>query len=162
MLFLKHFWILGIVVPCINAAIYARRARRVVREAPESEEVLSRLILITAVWCGLPFVVAGAGNLTGGTTSMLDYAYPDADNHYVVAFHAVVVVLSLAALYWLLARGGFDVLTKYSYVFFAREHVGAYKRIQLLWAIGGALVAVAIMWSGVFPDVRPELGELPS
>jgi hypothetical protein len=158
----RHFWIAGIVVAALNAAIYWFRARRAMRENPEDASALRAIIAYVTAWIGLPAVLMGIGILSGSTHTPFDYLYPRQGDPYVVGFHVVTVVGALGAMYWVLARGGMRILDQYSQVFMGRRWDSDIVRLRVFAAIAAPLLIAVCLWLGLAPKLPPELTALPN
>jgi hypothetical protein len=154
---LKHFWILGVVVALANSAIYWFRSRRVIEESPEDAATIKAIIAYVAAWTAVPFLVMGLGMSSGSTYSPFDYMYPARGNQYVVAFHLLLLVFALGALYWVTVGGGMQKVERYSEVLLGRRYDASIVKMRVFIMIGAAVAVVVLMWLGIAPELPPEL-----
>jgi len=102
----RYFWLMCLA---ISAYQYYAAGRRV-----EADEHLSESMKIERTkysqWgiaaSTLPWIVMGAGQLSGNTSSVWEYFRPQDMNPFVVAFVGSVFAMSLAFFYWVFFMDG--------------------------------------------------------
>ena len=147
MVLTKWLWILFIVVTFFNAGIYRFRAERHIRENPDLAEGYSILIRGLLIWGNIPWVVMGAGCIFGGVPSVFHFFRPGEGNPFVLAFFGSVFLLWVLGTYWLLFRGGADMLAKHPGMFNVQfKNPLAIKGFWFLCLAGG-IAGVAMMFT---------------
>src|SRR4051794_3875528 len=94
-LFLRHFWVMFVVVTTWNAFALQRRSRRAVETRPELAAGYRRLVRGYLFFGNLPWLVMGLGIELGGVPTMFSYFRPRDGNPFVLAWFAVVIGLWL-------------------------------------------------------------------
>jgi len=102
----RWFWVLGIIVMFLNAAVFSFRAKKQIAQSPELEDGYRKIIRGFVIWGNIPWVVMGIGCTVGGVPSVWHYFNPEAGNPYVLAFFASAVLVWIIGSYWILFRGG--------------------------------------------------------
>lgn len=143
----RYFWAVAIVVTGINVAIFKARSTRHIQENPELAEGYATLLRGYLIWLNIPWIVMGIGCTVGGIPTVWHYFRPQDGNPYVLAWFASVFMLWIAGTYWLLFRGGAEMLVK---------HPGAFNintsnptMVKLFWflCLAGGVFGVIMMWT---------------
>ena len=102
----RYFWLICLAMSAYQCYAAGRRADT---EEPLSEstrlERVRYMRLFIAI-SALPWIVMGAGQLTGRTSTVWDYLRPQDMNVFVLAFLGSVLALSIAFAYWIFFMGG--------------------------------------------------------
>jgi len=85
------------------------RARPKIAENPALREGYRRLIRGLLIYGNLPWLVMGAGILSGSVLSTFHYFNPR-NGPFVIAFYVTVVALWIATFYWLFFKQGAETL----------------------------------------------------
>src|SRR5580693_2773384 len=86
----RHAWVLFILVQCANGAIWWRRAQPRIAQNPALRDGYCRLIKSWLTYGNLPWLVMGAGILSGAVPSPFHYFNPR-NGPFVIAFYLTVV-----------------------------------------------------------------------
>jgi hypothetical protein len=113
----RWFWAFCIAVSFINAAIFRVRAQRRIRENPALAEGYARLLRGFLLWGNLPWIVMGIGCVVGRVPSIQSFFQPRSGNPFVLAFFGSVFLLWGLGTFWLLFRGGAEMLVKHPGMF---------------------------------------------
>jgi hypothetical protein len=145
-LFLRHFWLIAIAATIVNALILWVRSRRHVHRDQALESGYRTLFWGLLIWGNLPWVIMGLGVLVGGVPTVLHYLRPRDGNPYVLAFYASGVLIGTLASYWLLARGGAEMIARHPGIL--RVDIENPAWVKLLWCLclGTATVAMLMMF----------------
>ncbi|MDR2220466.1 MAG: hypothetical protein LBE24_07810 [Methylobacillus sp.] len=104
-LYFEYFW-LAVLALLAFQYVQARRAL----SAQEAEDAQAHEVgffqKLYIIWFGLPFVIMGAGKLTGYTPIVWHYFRPQDLNPFVLAFHIVLLVEICALTWWVFCAGG--------------------------------------------------------
>jgi hypothetical protein len=147
----KWFWAVCIAATLLNAGIFRFRARRHIRGNPALADGYATLIRGFVLWGNIPWVVMGVGCLLGGVPSIDHFLRPREGNPFVLAFFASVFLVWVLGTYWLLFRGGAEMLV---------EHPGLLNMdfrsplmVKLFWllCLAGGIVAVTVMFATEVP-----------
>lgn len=103
----RYFWLIAMAITFLNGAMAWRKAQPDIVEHPEKAESYRRLVRGWMLWGNLGWAVMGTGILSGGTHTMLDYLY-QRDNHWVLAWYATNIAVSLLGILWVFRMGGAD------------------------------------------------------
>ncbi len=147
---LNHFWLLGVLTNVANAAIWWLRGKKERERDPSLTDSYRSLCLGLLVFGSVPWIVMGAGIVFGGVPSVFHYLNPKTSNPFIGAFFLCWVVLAVLGTYWLLARGGAELLARHPGLF--QRHMSNPSDIKLIWLIGlaGGAMTVVAMYFGAF------------
>lgn len=151
----KHFWIAFIVVTCVNAAIWRARSRPYIASKPELADGYGTLIRGWLFYGNLPWLVMGAGILSGQVPSVFGYFNPK-NGPFVLAWYGTVVALWIACGYWLFVRRGAETLAMYPGLLQPPFDRPLMIKIAFLLAVAGGVFALSMMLLGAFevPEFR--------
>ena len=152
-LIFRQAWLLFVFVHCINGVVWWRRAQPRIAENPALEQGYRRLIKSWLIYGNLPWLVMGAGILSGAVPSTLSYFNPR-NGPFVIAFYVTVVALWIATFYWLFFRGGAEDLLVYPGLLnlpVARPWV---VKVYFLLCLAGGIVG--LLWM-IFGDIQVPL-----
>jgi hypothetical protein len=147
----KWFWAVCIAVTFLNAGIFRFRAQRHIREHPELADGYRSLIRGFISWGNIPWIVMGLGCTIGGVRGVWHYLRPRDGNPWVIAWFASVFALWLLGTYWLLFRGGAEMLVRHPGLF--NVELKRPSTIKLLWFIclAGGIFGVIMMFTQDMP-----------
>ena len=83
-----------------------RQRSQVLSQEPELADSYDRVMWGNTIFYSLPFIIMGAGILSGGVGNVFDFFQPRSGNVFVLAFYFVIVVSTLSLSVWVLAFGG--------------------------------------------------------
>ena len=151
----KHAWLLFILATCVNGAVWWHRARPKIAENPALEQGYRRLIRSWIIYGNLPWLVMGAGILSGAVPSTFHYFNPR-NGPFVIAFYMTVVVLWILSFYWMFFRGGAeDLILHPGLMNLPVSSPSLIKAYFLLCLAGGVL---GLSWM-VFGNIQIPLGK---
>jgi hypothetical protein len=147
----KWFWVVCIIVTFLNAAAYRFRARRQIQANPELEGGYRTLIRGFVLWGILPWVIMGVGTVFGGVPSVLYFFRPRDGNPFVLAFFASVFLEWILVTYWLLYRGGAQMLVTHPGLL--NVNLKTPRSVVLCWFLSLAcgIIAVILMFANQYP-----------
>jgi|SRR5262249_42521676 len=135
---------------CANAAIWWRRAQPRIAENPALEPGYRRMVKAWLIYGNVPWLVMGAGILSGAVPSTLHYFNPR-NGPFVVAFYLSVVVLWILTFRWLCFKRGAEMLLEHPGLFnFPVSRPWAVKAYFLLCLAGG-VIGLSIM---IFANIQ--------
>ena len=143
----QYFWAVAIVVTGINVAILKARSTRHIQANPELAAGYATLIRGYLIWMNIPWIVMGIGCTVGGVPTVLHFFRPQDGNPYVLAWFVSVFLLWIAGTYWLLFRGGAEMLVKHPGAF--NTNISSPTAVKLLWfaCLAGGVFGVIMMWT---------------
>jgi hypothetical protein len=141
---IAHVWILFLVVNAANGAIWWVRGRPYRERDPSLTEGYRSLIRGWILLGSVPWLIFGAGLELGGLTPW-SYFHPESSNPYVTAWFGSIVLLWLAGVYWVFARGGAEQLSRHPGLL---RNVRSPAGVKLLCgaSVGGGLIALVAMY----------------
>jgi hypothetical protein len=100
----RYFWLLALAVSAYNYF----RARRLLLRSSKNEQAPAALSMfrLFAIAASLPWLVMGAGQVLGFTPSIWHYFRPQDGNPFVLAWLAVIFLLTALYAWWVLFAGG--------------------------------------------------------
>lgn len=98
------FWAIALAMGCVNYIIGSRRAMPTLDEAARAERrsYLRRI----AIGMNLPWLIMGAGQLSGATPTVWSYFRPQDGNLFVIAWLVAYFLLACLSAAWVLLGGG--------------------------------------------------------
>lgn len=150
----KHFWIAFILVTCVNGVVWWVRGARYRERDPSLCEGYRSLILGFVVWANIPWAVMGIGMTFGGVPSMAQYLNPRSGDPFVLGFLGSVVLVWVAATYWLFFRRGAQELIRHPGIL--RWPGLSVTGIKGLWLVclAAGIAAIIAMYTGEFPSAE--------
>lgn len=147
----RYFWAVAILVTGVNVAILKARSTRHIQANPELADGYATLIRGYLIWMNIPWIVMGIGCTVGGVPTVMHYFRPQDGDPYVLAWFASVFLLWIAGTYWLLFRGGAEMLVKHPGAF--RTNISSPTVVKLLWfaCLAGGVFGVIMMWTQDIP-----------
>jgi len=147
----KWFWAVCIIVTLLNASTFRSRASRQIQAHPELEEGYRTLLKGFVVWANLPWVVMGVGCVLGGVPSVLSFFRPRDGNPFVRAFFVTVFLEWGLGTYWLIYRGGAQMLVNHPGLL--NLDLKTPRMVVLFWflSLAGGILAVIMMFSRDIP-----------
>jgi hypothetical protein len=146
----QYFWLLAIIVTCVNGAIWWRRAQPRIAERPELGAGYRRLISGWLISGSIPWVVMGIGIVFGGVDGVFGYFRPS-NSPYVIAWYLSIVIVWILTVAWLFFMRGAEQLV---------EHPGLFnlpsqdpRMLKAIFLIGGAagIIILSMMALGLVP-----------
>ena len=98
----KHFWLAFVVVTIINARYWRAGVQGRIRAQPELEAGYRRLYRGYLFWGNVPWLLMGAGVLSGQVQWMFDFLQPRSGNPYVLAWWWAMAALLALGTVWML------------------------------------------------------------
>jgi len=147
----RWFWAVCIIVTLLNAAIFRSRANRHIQAHPELEEGYRTLLKGFVIWGNLPWVIMGVGCVFGGVPSVFHFFRPRDGNPFVLAFLASVFLEWILGTYWLIYRGGAQMLVNHPGLL--NLDLKTPRMVVLFWflSLAGGILAVIMMFSRDIP-----------
>ena len=139
----RHAWVLFILVQCVNGAIWWRRAQPRIAQNPALREGYSQMIRSWLIYGNLPWLVMGAGILSGAVPSTMHYFNPR-NGPFVIAFYVTIVAIWIATFNWMFFRGGAEALVKYPGLMNIPDRPWAVK-VYFLLCLAGGVVGLSVM-----------------
>jgi hypothetical protein len=146
LLLFKHFWVAFILMTFVNGAIWWRRSSEYRERDPSLTESYRSLIRGFVTWTNIPWVVMGAGILSGGVPSIFHYFNPSYPSPFVAAFFGSIFLLWVAGTYWLFALGGAEQLVRHPGL--VQPSISSPVLIKVLWLVclAGGVAGVTAMF----------------
>jgi hypothetical protein len=153
----RHAWLIFVVVTCLNGASWWYKGRREMAENPDLKPGYRRLVWWWLICGNMPWLVMGAGILSGSVPSPWHYFSPR-NGPFVIAFYITVVALWIAAFHWLFFRGGAEDLVTHPGLLNLRTQSPRAVKGLFLVALAGGVAGLLMMILGAFPVVSlPEM-----
>ena len=143
----RYFWVVAIIVTGIQVAVFKARSIRHIQANPELSKGYATIIRGYLIWMNIPWIVMGIGCTVGGVPGVWHYFRPRDGNPYVLAWFASVFLLWIAGTYWLLFRGGAEMLAKHPGAF-SPNIIGPIV-FKLIWfaCLAGGILAMILLWT---------------
>ena len=153
----EYFWLVALGFAAFNYWKAARDTLRIAApgKASEARTYLRGFALASA----LPWVIMGAGQVTGATPNIWHYFRPQDGNDFVLAWLALVFVLTCLFAWWVLLAGGAKKVVEFNLVAVLGQHgpkPPSEKMIKFLAALGVLLfpiwVYLAVSMNAPIPE----------
>jgi hypothetical protein len=109
----RHFWLAFVVVTVVNGQAWWRQIQGRIREAPELAPGYRRLYRGYLFWANVPWLLMGAGVLSGRVGGVHDFLQPRAGNPVVVGWWAALAMLLALGTWWIMLGGGAETLERH-------------------------------------------------
>jgi len=142
----KNFWLFFLISNVSYAFSFKLRARTSITERPELVEGYEKIFKGYLFFGSLPWVVMGAGILSGSVHGFFDYFRPWEGNPFVLAFHAVIITFYILAVIWIYFRSGAEFLVTHPGFFTLNIKSQTGIKIMTAISLAGGVVATYLMW----------------
>ena len=139
----RYAWLFFILVTCINGASWWNRGRREIATDPTLAAGYRRLVRGLVIWGNVPWVVMGAGILSGSVPGVFSYFNPR-NSPFVVGWLAVILLVMLMLTYWVCFRGGAEDLARHPGI--VNSDRPAMIRFTVVVALIGQIIAIVMMF----------------
>ena len=152
----KHFWLAFVVVTIINARYWWAGVQGRIRAQPELEAGYRRLYRGYLFWGNVPWLLMGAGILSGQVQWMFDFLQPRSGNPYVLAWWWAMAALLALGTVWMLWGGGAETLARHP----GFDLVPQWPASKLRWLWLGLVawnvtIALVFIWSPTSGGTAP-------
>lgn len=130
--FIKHVWVLFVVVMIVNALIMRIRSRRHIAADPSLQEGYRKLFWGTLIWGNIPWIVMGIGLETGCLPSLENLHLLDGNPFVVGLFASIYLTLALGT-YWIFVRGGAEMIFRHPGQFFLNNEFRSPWEVKAVW-----------------------------
>jgi hypothetical protein len=149
----QYAWVPLLLFVLGLAAAWRVAARHRIAADPSLRQPLNRLYGGFAFWLSLPFLVMGAGILSGSVETVFHFLRFDLANPFIAAFYLLAVVEDALFIYWIFLRDGDQLLALHS------ELPVQSPRFRLIVRGFALLVPVSQVWSVVQVTTSPHFGQ---
>jgi hypothetical protein len=112
-LMFRHFWLVFVGVTILNARYWWAGVQARIQALPELEPGYRRLFRGFLFWANVPWLLMGAGILSGQVRWMFDFLEPRNGNPYVLAWWWANGAILAVATAWVLWGGGAEMLARH-------------------------------------------------
>jgi len=127
----KHFWLVFVAVTALNGRYWWAGVQARIQAQPELEPGYRRLYRGFLFWANVPWLLMGAGILSGQVRWMFDFLEPRSGNPYVLAWWWANGAVLAAGTVWVLWGGGAETLARHPG--FALVPEWSASKIRWLW-----------------------------
>jgi hypothetical protein len=139
----KHFWLVFVVATIVNGRYWLAGVQGRIRAQPELAPGYRRLYRGYLFWCNVPWLLMGAGILSGQVRWMFDFLEPRSGNPYVLAWWWSMAALLALGTVWVFWGGGATTLARHPG--FAMVPQWPASKLRWLW-VGLVVWNVTIGW----------------
>ena len=151
----RNVWVLFIIVTVFNAVIFRSRSRTYIARDPSLRAGYKKLFVGMLVWGNVPWVIMGLGCLFGRVPSVLHYFRPRDGHPFVLAFFISIFVIWFLGTYWVLARGGAEMMVRHPGLF--GWEVRRPWLVKVLWCLSVAAGLTAAVQMFLDDTLMPNL-----
>ena len=150
--FFIHAWLIFIVLTAMKAVAIRVWAKTKIADNPDLKNGYKSYFWGLLLLGNIPWVIMGIGNLSGATSSLLDFLQPRDLNPMVLAFHLYIIILYLLGGYWIYLRGGAEFIERHPGLIRSRSPTGVSevtaKQMKFFYPlmVAGGLLAMIMMW----------------
>ena len=136
-----------IVVTFANAIIMKMRVKKQIEADPSLKSGYDTIFKGFITWGNIPWVVMGAGIITGSVPTIFHYFSPQDGNPFVIAFFMSVVLIWILGTYWLFVKDGAEMLVKHPGIF--NYDFSSPTIVKLFWilCLAGGVAGVAMIFT---------------
>ncbi|RLC13765.1 MAG: hypothetical protein DRI57_15660 [Deltaproteobacteria bacterium] len=147
----KHFWIMGIIVTFANAITMKIRAKKNIERDPSLKPGYDAIFKGMITWGNMPWILMGAGILTGNVPNIWHFLRPKDGNPFVIVFFISIVTIWLLVTYWLFVKNGAEMLVKHPGIF--RSDFSSPNMVKFFWVLilAGGIVGVIMTFTTDMP-----------
>ena len=147
----KWFWAICIAVMCLNAGIFHFRSQHYISENPNLVNGYRTLIRGFLIWGNIPWIVMGIGCVMGGVPSVFHFFRPSDGNLFVLAFFASIFLIWVMGTFWLLFRGGAEILVKHAGLFNVNFKNPLMVKLYWFLCLAGGIAGVVVVFTMDIP-----------
>ena len=125
----QYSWIVFILVVVANAVFWRMEARDRIKVDPSLRRPLNRLYGGFVFWLSLPFLMMGAGIVTGNVDNIFQFLKLDSGNPFIIATQALLFAEDALFIYWVFFRRGDHLLALHTEIAHARPKLRVGARI---------------------------------
>jgi hypothetical protein len=143
----KHFWVMFIIVTFANAIIMKIRSKKYFEADPSLKSGYDTIFKGIITWGNIPWIIMGAGIITGHVPSIFQYFRPQDGNPFVIAFFISIFLIWILGTYWLFVKDGAEILVKHPGIF--NYNFSSPTIVKLFWilCLAGGVAGVAMMFT---------------
>jgi len=147
----KWFWIVLILSTVFNVRAFWLRAQPHIARNPALEAGYRALVSGALIFGILPWLIVGAGCLSGSVRSVFEFFRPRDGNPFVTAFYVLLFLEWTLGSYWILFRGGAKTLIDHPGLF--NFNAKDKRTVILIWGLGitGSIVGVIFLFTFDIP-----------
>ena len=108
----QNFWLIAILLTSINFFVFKNKARKYIKQNPDLSVDYKKLFEHYFFWCNIPWIIMGIGLVTGGAPNISCYFRPQDGNPFVLVWYVSIFSLWAVGTYWLIFKGGAQMLVK--------------------------------------------------
>ena len=148
----KYFWIVLILVMCVNALFWWIKSKKYVTENPDLKSSYQKLIKGFLLYGNIPWLIMGLLTLTGIIQGTFEILEPRNVNIGVIIWHLSVIGILTLGTNWIFFKNGAEILKKHPGLFqstFNRDGKVSSGMIKFIWIVGlvGAVAGEIMMWT---------------
>ena len=155
MMIFKHVWILFIVVQSLNGLFWWNKAQEEIKTDTTLLPGYKKLIRGWLIYGNIPWVIMGAGILSGSVNSVFQY-FNLRNGMFVILFYISIIVLWIAGSYWVFFKNGAAELVKLPGLLRPRIKDPNIIKTYFVLATLGGVIALAVMIFGNIPTITFE------
>jgi magnesium-transporting ATPase (P-type) len=154
----KNFWIVLILMTCINAFILKVKSKKYIAHDPSLKTGYDKLIKAELVYWNIPWIIMGIGNLSSFTNNPTDYFNTHSNNPFVLTFYFSIVILWTLGTRWIYLKNGAAFLEKHPGSFRGERFGSSLNltatKIKICWGIitGLFFIRLIIFFLNYFPS----------
>jgi hypothetical protein len=153
MIIIKYFWILFIVTTIVNVYILKSRVQPHIDKNPDLKNGYDNIFRNFLIYGIIPWIIMGAGVLSGKTNGIFDFLNPRALNPFVLTFHLYIIIINLLLFRWIYFKKGAEFLSQHPGIIVFRgfgksKEVTSPNLIKLFFALAfaGGITGMTMMW----------------
>lgn len=159
-----YFWLVALAFTGWNFVTGSRAVHRAAARSGASGEEIDLYARRFAVGAAAPWFVMGLGQLSGQTRSVFDYLRPQDTNPFVLAWIALVLLLSALQGWWIAFGGGAEKVRDLDLLALVLPHgprprsIVLIKAVALLGPVFVLVWVVALIGMDAPPPLLPSAG----
>jgi len=149
-LLFRHFWIVLILMSCLNSYGLRIESKKYIAHDPSLRPGYEKLIKATLIYFNIPWIIMGIGTLSSFTNNPTDYFNIDSGNSFVVVFYLYFIILWTTGIRWIFFKDGAAFLEKHPGMFRGERFGSSATPARQIKIFFGALTVVVFIRLVVF------------
>lgn len=154
----QYFWLLAIIVTCLNAFYLHARSRQEIANNPALKEGYTKIVRGYLFYFNLPWLGMGIGMTIGHVPTVFHFFQPREGNPFVIAFHLTSIAIGTLGMVWVYLKGGAEFILKHQGIFSRGFASPLSLKLFLALSSAGGVVAEILAWVVRLPDWIVQIG----
>lgn len=149
---IQHAWLGFIAISLLNHFLLKFRVQVFIDKDPSLQPGYNQILRGALIVGNIPWMIMGAGQISGLTTNLAEYLHPNTMNIAVMIFHVTFIALWVLGAWWIYFNKGAEFLERHPGLFRKTSLSGnvemSAKQIKIFTPIMlvGAMASEVLLW----------------